>query len=183
VSILVNQVRALAHDYVRKGSKANRRLQVGRIIKFVEFIEDTERLHNLHEIGHRHVINFWKRHREFAPKTANDYWLAFCIVWRWSGKPGTPPKPIIFSKPDAAKPGSDVALLADFGDGGRKVIPTLPEISQALKTHRLSRSLSVMAISTATGLDSSAIITIEGGCELARYVDIEALSNFYFNTK
>jgi hypothetical protein len=101
VSILVKQIQALAHHYVRQGSKAHRRLQVGRMIKFVEFIEQTERPHNLHEIGKRHVIAFWKAHRDLAPKTAHAYWLAFCVIWEWTDKPGQPPKPLFTTKPIA----------------------------------------------------------------------------------
>ena len=106
VSILVKQIQALAHHYVRQGAKAHRRLQVGRMIKFVEFIEQTERPHNLHEIGKRHVIAFWKSHRDLAPKTAHAYWLALCVIWEWTDKPGQPPKPLCNTKPitDAKSP-------------------------------------------------------------------------------
>jgi hypothetical protein len=38
------------------------------MIKLVEFIEKTERPHNLQEIGNRHVIAFWKALRDLAPK-------------------------------------------------------------------------------------------------------------------
>jgi hypothetical protein len=181
VSTLVKQVRALAHDYVRCGSKSNRRLQVGRIIKFVESVEETERLYNLHEIGRRHVLHFWKGHREFAPKTANDYWLALCILWRWSGKPGSPPKPMIFSQSGSVRTDSKTIQSADW-IGELSAFPSLIGISHVLKAHRLSHALTVEAVSIATGLDSAAISLIETGSEQARYVDIATLSSFYSTT-
>jgi hypothetical protein len=182
VSTLVNQVRALAHDFVRRGSKANRRLQVGRIIKFVEFIEETERPHNLHEIGHRHVVNFWKHHREFAPKTANDYWLAFCILWRWSGKTGTPPKPRFFSKQETLKSSdADANQAFDIGQVQVNAMPSLLQISSILKKNRLSHAMTIEAVSYATGVDSAAIRSLEDGSQFSRYVDIQVLANFYSN--
>ncbi len=98
MSILVKQIQAQAHHYVRQGAKAHRRLQVGRLIKFVEFVEQTERPHNLHEIGKHHVIAFWKAHRDLAPKTAHAYWLALCVIWEWINELGQPPKPLCITK-------------------------------------------------------------------------------------
>ena len=137
MSILVNQVQALAHQYVRSGSKANRRLQVGRMIKFVEFIEQTARLHNLHEIGRRHVIQFWKANRNMAPKTANAYWLALCVIWQWTGKPGTPPKPIIFAQTnsqESAPVSAEIPAEESLDNTGKiSILPSLIEISQSTK--------------------------------------------------
>jgi integrase len=180
VSILANQVRSLAHAYVRGGSKTNRRLQVGRMLKFVAFVEDAERLHNLHELGQRHVTNFWKGHRDLAPKTAHDYWLALCALWRLAGKPGKPPKPLSFSGADAGrgrrptgqKPGS----LPDM-----EPLPSLDDISQVLKGQRHAQALTVEAAACATGVAPDAIATIEAGRNSARYSDIATLSVFYAN--
>ena len=69
------------------------------MIKLVELIEQTERPHNLHEIGKRHVIAFWKTHRNLTPKTAHAYWLALCVIWEWADKSGEPPKPLCNTKP------------------------------------------------------------------------------------
>jgi hypothetical protein len=178
VSILANQVRSLAHAYVRGGSKTNRRLQVGRMLKFVAFVEETERLHNLHEFGHRHVINFWKNNRDLAPKTAHDYWLALCALWRLAGKPGKPPRPLSFSGADAGRghrpTGQKPESLLDIGP-----LPALDEISQVLKGQRHAQALTVEAVTCATGVAPDAIAAIEAGRDSARYLDIAALSMFY----
>ncbi|MBF6649763.1 helix-turn-helix domain-containing protein [Methylobacter sp. BlB1] len=178
MSTLVNQIRSLAHAYVRGGSKTNRRLQVGRILKFVAFVEETERVHNLHELGQRHVINFWKGHRDLAPKTAHDYWLALCALWRLAGKPGRPPRPLSFSGADAGrgyrptgqKPGS----LPDM-----EPLPSLDDISQVLKGQRHAQALTVEAVACVTGVAPDAIAAIEAGRDLARYSDIAAIFAFY----
>ena len=186
MSILVNQIQTLAHQYVRSGSKANRRLQVGRMIKFVEFIEQTERVHNLHEIGRRHVLLFWKQHRDMAPKTAHAYWLALCVIWQWSDKPGTPPKPILFSQVDTGQvdfkeihSAESVNQVVNSTDE-ISALPSPIEISRSLKAYRLSQGLTVEAVSMASGLDSAVINVIEAGGDQARYIDIARLSHFYF---
>ncbi len=186
MSILVNQVQALAHQYVRSGSKANRRLQVGRMIKFVGFIEQTERLHNLHEIGRRHVIQFWKSNRNMAPKTANAYWLALCLIWQWSGKPGTPPRPIIFAQTNSQEPASVSAEIPDEeqldNTGKISILPPLIEISQALKAFRQAKALEIEAVCHAAGLSRTTLSVIETGNEQTRYIDIATLINYYADT-
>jgi len=63
---LAEQVRRLAHGYVRHGAKANRRQQLGR---------------------------FWKANRHLADSTAYAYWLALRELWRWLERTGEPPRP------------------------------------------------------------------------------------------
>ena len=188
MSILVNQIQTLAHQYVRSGSKENRRLQVGRMIKFVEFIEQTEQLHNLHEVGKRHVISFWKAHRDMAPKTANAYWLALCVIWQWSNKPGTPPKPNLFVQSSEDKTENtdqhiainQTALTTTMIDGN-PVLPSLAEISLYLKQQRLSQNLTQEAVSQATGISLESITDIESGNSQILYTDIASLNQFYAN--
>jgi len=90
---LADQVRRLAHGYVRHGSKANRRQQVGRLVVMVEWITTRDRLTGLDQIGKRHVIDFWKAHRHLADRTAYAYWLALRELWVWLDRQGKPPKP------------------------------------------------------------------------------------------
>jgi hypothetical protein len=171
---------------VRKGSKENRRLQVGRMIKFVEFIEQTEQLHNLHEIGRRHVIQFWKANRDMAPKTANAYWLALCVIWQWSEKPGTPPKPIILTQTNSQKPAAETpeiqAELSLDKSEQISILPALVEISRTLKAYRLDRALTIEAVSQATDLNPTTLTDIETGKEQTRYIDIANLLNYYTDT-
>lgn len=90
---LADQVRRLAHGYVRHGSKANRRQQVGRMVAVVEWIASRERLTGLDQIGKGQVINFWKAHRNMADSTAYAYWLALRELWGFLKRKGEPPRP------------------------------------------------------------------------------------------
>ena len=188
MSILVNQIQTLAHQYVRSGSKENRRLQVGRMIKFVEFIEQSEQLHNLHEVGKRHVIQFWKAHRDMAQKTANAYWLAICVIWQWSHKPGTPPKPNLFVQPSQDKTEindqqnvKNGTALAATTLNRAPVLPSLADISFYLKQQRQNQNLTLEAVNQATGIDQETITDMEAGNSQIRYTDIACLSQFYAN--
>jgi len=63
---LADQVRRLAHGYVRHGAKANRRQQLGCAITVVEWIAARERFTGLHQIGKRHGIDFWRARRQYG---------------------------------------------------------------------------------------------------------------------
>lgn len=96
---LADQVRRRAHVYVRHGGKANRRQQVERLVAVVEWIEARERLTGLDQIGKRHIVDFWKNHRDLAERTAYGYWLALRELWTWLDRPGEPPRPRSSSEP------------------------------------------------------------------------------------
>lgn len=177
MSTLANQLQKLAHNYVRRGAKANRRQQLGRMIRFLEFVEEIERPNNLHEIGRRHVVSFWKSHRTMAAKTRYGYWLALCELWRLTQKPGTPPRPFLFEKTTNLPPTLNFAqqdgpAIKAFG------LPSLAEIGQALSTYRLSHSLSLEAFSILTDLSQSTLQAIEAGDHTCRYGDILKLFEF-----
>jgi hypothetical protein len=78
--------------YDRHGSKSNRKLQINRACSVMDWIERHCRIHHLGQLGSNQVIRFWKAHRHLADKTANDYWLALCTVWKLTGKAGKPPR-------------------------------------------------------------------------------------------
>lgn len=90
---LGDQVRQMAHSYVRHGGKQNRRQQVDRIVAAVDWIQERHRITGLEQIGKRQVIDFWKGHRNLAPRTGYAYWLGFSDLWHWLGRPGEPPRP------------------------------------------------------------------------------------------
>ncbi len=178
MSTLVNQLQKLAHSYVRRGAKANRRQQLGRMIRFLEFVEETERPNNLQEIGNRHVISFWKEHRTMADKTANGYWLALCELWRLAQKKGTPPKPFQFQKANSPQP----RIPSDQPDVlGLNAIqfPSLIAIGRALSELRLSRSLSLEDLSILTDLPPETLQDIEVGDHACRYGDVSKLTDFF----
>jgi hypothetical protein len=86
------ELESYTHDYVRRGGKQNRRKQVSLIVNFLEFTDAQEGLTSLHRLGKRHVINFWKGHRDMPEKSAYDHWLGLCQLWSWLGKPEKPPR-------------------------------------------------------------------------------------------
>jgi len=45
------------------------------------------------EFGKRHVIEFWKSHRDLSEPVQYQHWLAFRELWQRIGKTGEPPKP------------------------------------------------------------------------------------------
>lgn len=99
---LADQVRRLAHGYVRHGSKANRRQQVSRMVAVVEWIASRERLTGLDQIGKRQVIDFWKAHRTMADSTAYAYWLALRELWGFLNRNGEPPRPRLKASVDGS---------------------------------------------------------------------------------
>ncbi len=176
MSILGKELRKLAHSYVRRGAKANRRQQLGRMIKFLEFVEENEHPHNLYEIGARHVLNFWKANRSMAPKTAYGYWLALCELWQLAQKSGIPPKPHHFVQIKPVLPESILdqqAISVTSPD-----LPSLKDIARNLKTSRLSKDLTEVELATETAIDVSIIQAIEAGNTTCRYCDVSKLYTF-----
>jgi len=92
----VDELKSHTHHYVSRGGKQNRKKQVSLIIHFMEYTVSTDKISSIHELGRRHVINFWKSHRDLPEKTAYDYWLGICKLWEWIGKNEKPPKPNTF---------------------------------------------------------------------------------------
>jgi len=95
VSILADEIRRLAHRYVRKGGKAHRRKQVQKLLLFVAWVETQEAVGHPARLGKRHVIGFWRAHDGLSDKTRYGYWLALCVLWGWLDKPGKPPRPFL----------------------------------------------------------------------------------------
>ena len=89
---LQREIQVLAHDYVKKGGKQNRRKQAKRMIALGVCAEKLGCKH-LSELGKRHVIEFWKSHRDLSEAVQYQHFLAFRELWQRSGKSGEPPKP------------------------------------------------------------------------------------------
>ena len=147
--IWAKELKAHTHDYVRRGGKENRRKQVSRIIKFLRFTDSNEKITSLQRLGKRHVIEFWKANRALSDKTANDYWLGLCELWEWIGKPDEPPKP--HKKSHSIDGKSDAACFV-FSD-----------ISNAIKTARKSKDMSVLKLANLSGHETTLINEIEAG--------------------
>ena len=148
------------HDYVRRGGKQNRKKQVSLIIDFLQFTDAQEDLRSLHRLGKRHVINFWKSHRELSDKMAYDYWLGMCKLWEWIDKPDKPPKP------------NNVSKQNDHIVQERKPIPG---ISTAIKTARESKNITVQQLANLTGCEAMLIEDIESGNTIIMLSDIQIL--------
>jgi len=89
---LRDDIKRLAHDYVRKGGKQNRRKQAKRKIALGACAEKIGCRH-IGELGKRHVIEFWKSNRDLSEPVQYQHFLAFRELWRLSQKSGEPPKP------------------------------------------------------------------------------------------
>lgn len=139
------ELQAHTHDYVRRGGKQNRKKQVSLIIDFLEYTDSTEKLTSLHRLGKRHVINFWKSHRNMSEKVAYDYWLGICKLWVWIDKPEKPPKPNNFIEQDIISRG------------------VFTEISVAIKAARESHKYTIQKLANITGLEALLIENIEKG--------------------
>ncbi|MDE3022418.1 MAG: hypothetical protein KGI54_11220 [Pseudomonadota bacterium] len=90
---MASQIRELAHAYKRHGGKDNRRQQLGRLATACEWIAFNHQISNLHEIGKRQVIDFYRNHRHLADSTLAGYFYAFVTLWAWLGRTGEPPRP------------------------------------------------------------------------------------------
>jgi len=139
------ELQSHTHDYVRRGGKANRKKQVSLIMDFLEYTDSTEKLTSLHRLGKRHVINFWKSHRNMSEKVSYDYWLGICKLWVWIDKPGKPPKPNNFVDQNIISNG------------------VFTEISSAIKVARETHKYTIQKLANMTGLEALLIESIEKG--------------------
>jgi hypothetical protein len=143
------ELKSHTHDYVRRGGKQNRKKQVSLIIDFLEYTDSQEKITSLHRLGSRHVINFWKSHRNLSEKTAYDYWLGICKLWEWIGKPDKPPKPHKMSEP------------TDSHDSNIELV--FSEFSKAIKSARELKGLSIQKLANLSGCEAMVVNEIEAG--------------------
>jgi len=148
------ELQSHTHDYVRRGGKQNRKKQVSLIIDFLEYTDSTEKLTSLHRLGKRHVINFWKSHRNMSEKVSYDYWLGICKLWVWIDKPEKPPKPNNFVESDTMS---------------NRVFT---EISAVIKASRESHKYTIHKLANISGLESELIASIESGETNIKLMDI-----------
>lgn len=136
-------------DYVRGGGKENRKKQVSRIIEFLDWIESNEKVISLHELGKRHVIEFWKSHRYFSEETAYKYWLGIAKLWQWLDKHEEPPAPrkVHVMETQKSSPNTD----------------RLKEIPAAIKAARERQNLTVNQLANKSGYEATLITDIENG--------------------
>jgi hypothetical protein len=156
------ELKSHTHDYVRRGGKQNRKKQVSLIIDFLEYTDSQEKITSLHRLGSRHIVNFWKSHRNLSEKTSYDYWLGMCKLWEWIGKPGKPPEPHKRGEASETESSNNKS--------------TFTEISQAVRSARESRNWSVQKLANLSGCESMIIEDIEKG-KPASTIDLQNLLN------
>lgn len=96
--MIIQEVWRLSHSYVRKGGRANRKLQRKRMLAFAEFCAG-EGAQSLGQVGDRHVIRYWRATADLSDTTRYNHWLALRILWRLAGKPKEPPAPRLLQAP------------------------------------------------------------------------------------
>lgn len=148
------ELESYTHDYVRRGGKQNRRKQVSLIVNFLEFADAQEELTSLHRLGKRHVINFWKAHRNMPEKSAYDYWLGLCQLWSWLGKSEKPPRPHKMIVP-SEEPGTN--------ETNPKTVLCFTEISAAIKVAREAKGMPILKLANLSGCDPTILNEIEAG--------------------
>jgi hypothetical protein len=94
---LVIEVDKLTRGYASKGGKNNKQQQRARMIAFAESAAVLG-ANSLGQVGHRHVIQYWKNNRHLAECTAYNHWRAICKLWEFAGKSGEPPKYLPYPK-------------------------------------------------------------------------------------
>ena len=87
-------VNHLLHTYKRTGAKSYRRKQVKRLMFMLNNIIQHEKnpTLQLHQLGRKQIIGFWRRHQHLSESTKNEYWRIVEILFEHLGKP-SPPKP------------------------------------------------------------------------------------------
>ncbi len=154
-------------EYLRHGSKTNRKKVLARITEFLEYTDADEPIVSLQRLGKRHVINFWKSRRGLSEKNAYEYWLAIGKLWGWLGKHGEPPKAIVFSGTDEEWKAQQKALYAS-----RKAYNN---IGDAIKAARTTRQLSVQQLANMTGYAPRMITELENGATRATLSEVLCL--------
>ena len=86
----MDKIDKLLNLYARKGGKANRREQIGRIRAVLDFSGIT----NPEQLGNKHIVSFYKhlREKKSSQRTQYYYWLALCVLYEVLGRK-EPPKP------------------------------------------------------------------------------------------
>ena len=96
---IVQEIKNLTRDYVRKGGKANRRQQHKRMLEFGLFCRDSLQTPNLAAVGKRHVVRYYKKIESFSDATRLSHYYALKTLFSLAGK-AMPVKPFSGSNPE-----------------------------------------------------------------------------------
>lgn len=89
---IVQEIKILTRDYVRKGGKTNRRQQHKRMLEFGLFCRDNLQAPNLAAVGKRHVVRYYKSIDSFSDTTRLSHYYALKTLFSLAGKTA-PAKP------------------------------------------------------------------------------------------
>lgn len=96
---IVQEIKNLTRDYVRKGGKTNRRQQHKRMIEFGLFCRDSLQTPNLAAVGKRHVVSYYKSLEKLSDTTRLSHYYALKTLFSLAGK-AMPVKPFPDSNPE-----------------------------------------------------------------------------------
>ena len=80
------QIKKLAHIYVRHGGKQNRRQQMRRLVKAVDWIFVNHKINRVEQIGKKQMRDFYRNHSTLSQATLLGYFYAFRELWEWLGR-------------------------------------------------------------------------------------------------
>jgi len=93
---IVQEIKNLTRDYVRKGGKTNRRQQHKRMIEFGLFCRDNLETPNMAAVGKRHVVSYYKSIEDLSDATRLSHYYALKILFSFAGKT-SPVKPYLIA--------------------------------------------------------------------------------------
>lgn len=96
---IMQEIKNLTRDYVRRGGKANRRQQHKRMIEFGLFCRDSLQTPNLAAVGKRHVVSYYKSLKKLSDATRLSHYYAIKTLFLLAGK-AMPVKPFPGPNPE-----------------------------------------------------------------------------------
>ena len=83
---IVQEIKNLTRDYVRKGGKTNRRQQYNRMLEFGLFCRDNLQTPNLAAVGKRHVVRYYKSIDNLSESTRINHYYALKTLFSLANK-------------------------------------------------------------------------------------------------
>lgn len=83
---VVQEIKNLTRDYVRRGGKTNRRQQHKRMIEFGLFCRNNLETPNMAAVGKRHVVSYYKSIEDLSDATRLSHYYALKTLFALAGK-------------------------------------------------------------------------------------------------
>ena len=88
-----DQIMYLAQVYLKHGRKSQRRSEVWTAIVACNWISREHAVNDVRRIGSKHIVSYWRAHRELDDSTRLARWRAFCVFYQLIGRSDEPPMP------------------------------------------------------------------------------------------